>query len=187
MLHLKHVVWGKGVATLDDFVPRAIVVGRAIVKPAEEVLDFMMTDTFDPFKVVVLEPESQQFMLPNTTEDDFEGSCSIIYYDSENIRITISANQACYLVLSEIFYPGWKAKMDGKDIPILCGNYIFRVIPLEQGEHEVELRFVSRPFRIGAIISLLILACSIWCIVPKDKWRLRALFLKSHECETVSE
>jgi hypothetical protein len=160
MLHLKRAVWGKGVATLDDFVPRAIVVGKAIVKPAEEVLDFMMTDAFDPLRIVVLEPESEQFMLPDAEADSLEGFCSIVHYDHENIRIMTSANQACYLVLSEIFYPGWKAKIDGNEAPILCGNYIFRVIPLEHGEHEVELRFVSRPFRIGAIISLLTLICS---------------------------
>ena len=155
MLHLKHVVWGKGVATLDDFVPRAIVVGRAIVKPAEEVLDFMMSDAFDPLKMVVLEPESRNFMLPPTKGDNFEGTCSITYYDDENIRIKASANQACYLVLGEIFYPGWKARIDGSEAPILRGNYLFRVIPLEEGEHEVTMRFVSRPFRRGAIISML--------------------------------
>ncbi len=176
MLNLKHTVQDTRVTTLDDFVPRAILVGRAVVKPAQETLDFMMTDAFDPLKMVVLEPESEKFILPHAKGDSVAGSCSITYYDNENIRFQTSAKQACYLVLSEIFYPGWEATMDGSKVPILRGNYTFRVIPLEQGDHEIEMRFVSRPFRIGAVISLLTLACTVWCMVPKDKWRLRALF-----------
>ena len=160
MLNLKHTVQDKQVVTLDDFVPRAIVVDKAVVKQAEEVLSFMETDTFNPLKMVVLEPESRNLMLPYTEGDNFESSCSIRYYDNENIRIKTSANRACYLVLSEIFYPGWEAKVDAKEVPILRGNYIFRVIPLKPGDHQVELRFVSWPFRIGAVISLLTLICS---------------------------
>lgn len=160
MLNLKHAVRDKSAATLDDFVPRAMVVGRAVVKPAEEVLDFMMTDSFDPFKMVVFEPESQPFVVQENNREAFEGSCSITYYDNENIRISASTNQAGYLVLSEMFYPGWEATIDGKKAPILCGNYLFRVIPLKPGEHQVELRFVSWPFRIGMAISLLTVICS---------------------------
>ncbi len=160
MLNLKHAVQDERVVALHDFVPRAIIVDRAVVKQADEVLDFMKTDTFNPLKMVVLEPESQKIMLPHTEGDNFASSCSIRYYDNENIQIKTSANRACYLVLSEIFYPGWEAKVDAKEVPIVRGNYIFRVIPLKPGEHQVELRFISWPFRIGATISLLTLICS---------------------------
>ncbi|NVL90210.1 MAG: YfhO family protein [Desulfobacterales bacterium] len=169
MLNLKYIVKNKRMITVDTYVPRAIIVNRAVVKPAREILDFMMTDNFDPSKMVVFEPESKPFMLQENNSEDFEGSCLITYYDNEQIRIKTSANQACYLVLSEIFYPGWGAKVDGRKAPILRGNYLFRVIPLEQGKHEVHLRFVSWPFRIGVIISLLILAGSLWFIVWKRK------------------
>jgi len=160
MLNLKRTVQDKRVVTSQNFLPRAFVVDKAVVKQAEEVLDFMNTDTFNPLKMVVLEPGSKKLMLPHTKGDNFKSSCSIRYYDNENIRIKTSANRACYLVLSEIFYPGWEAKVDAKEVPILRGNYMFRVIPLKPGEHQVELRFVSWPFRIGAAISLLTLIFS---------------------------
>lgn len=165
MLNLRYVVEGKHIAVLDTYLPRAILVRKAVVRPSNEILDFMTSDEFDPLKMVVLEPRYQEFVLMEKDEEDFEGSCSIIYYDNESIRVRTSANQSCYLVLSEIFYPGWKAEVDGREVPILCGNYLFRVIPLEHGRHEIELRFVSRSFRIGGIISLLTLVCSLWFII----------------------
>ena len=170
MLNLKYVVRDKGIAAVDTFVPRAIIVNRTVVKPAEEILDFMIGDNFDALKMVVLEPESRPFMVQENNRKDIEGSCFITHYDNESIRIETSANQACYLVLSEIFYPGWEATVDGKKAPILCGNYLFRVIPLEQGKHDVELRFVSWPFRVGAIISLLTLICSTGFIIVSRKY-----------------
>lgn len=170
MLNLKYIAQDKRVATLDTFVPRVIIVNKAAVKPAQEILDFMMGDSFDPFKMVVLEPESQAFVLQENNSKNIEGSCFITHYDNESIRIKTSANQACYLVLSEMFYPGWEATIDGKNVPIICGNYIFRVIPLEPGKHDVELRFVSWPFRVGAIISLLTLISSTGFIIVSRKY-----------------
>jgi uncharacterized membrane protein YfhO len=76
-----------------------------------------------------------------------------------------------YLVLSEVYYPGWQATVDGKEVPIRRGNYLFRVIPIEKGEHEVTLRFVSWPFRVGGMISLatLISAASVLSLLRRRR------------------
>ena len=71
--------------------------------------------------------------------------------------------------MSEIIYPGWKATVDGEKATILPGNFLFRVIPLNEGEHEVHLFFISWPFRIGACITLLSLIGSIWFILRRGK------------------
>lgn len=154
---------------LDGYMPRASMVPKAVIIPDKKILDFMMNDNFDPTRTVILEPECRQLMLPDDNGDDFEGSCLITHYDNEAIRIMASANKAGYLVLSEIYYPGWEARVDGKKVPILRGNYLFRVVPLDRGTHEVQLNFVSWPFRIGLIVSLLTLVCSLWFIVWKWK------------------
>ena len=168
ILNMKYGVRDDGhVLKLQDFMPRAFMVRKAIAVPSEKVLDFMMSDDFNPAKMVVVEPQYRRFILPDDNEENFEGSCLITHYDNEAIRIKASANQACYLVLSEIYYPGWEATVDGKKMPILRGNYLFRVVPLDRGTHEVQLNFVSWPFRIGAIVSVFTLVCSLLFIV----WR----------------
>jgi len=59
-----------------------------------------------------------------------------------------------YLVLTDTFYPGWRAYVDGVETPIYQANYLFRAVPLNAGDHEV--RFVYRPksFAVGAALSL---------------------------------
>jgi len=154
MLNLTHILGDQGITRVGFSLPRAFLVNRAIVKPATEILDFMKSDGFDPRTTVVLEPEHRSFLWPQTSTESLQGSCTITEYGYETIKMNCTSNQQCYLVMSEMHYPGWEATVDGKPAPVLRGNYLFRVIPLKQGKHEVEMRFVSRPFQAGMIISV---------------------------------
>jgi len=169
MLGVRQMVLDGQVTDLDNVVPYVHLVNDAVIMPSDKILPFMRSDEFDPQRMVVFEPEYRSNIISGNESETFRGSCSIVEYGSENIRINTSSNQPGYLVLSEVFYPGWKATVDGKRVEVLCGNYLFRVISLDKGEHEVRLYFVSWPFRIGALVSLLTLAGSLWFIL----WRRR--------------
>lgn len=143
------------------YLPHAFLVHRSVIVPQAKVLTYMASRDFDPTETVVFEPQYRQFLHRTQTREDFKGYCSIRNYGGEEMQIETSANHACYLVLSEIFYPGWEAAVDGKKVPILPGNYVFRVVPLEPGKHRVNIRFVAWPFRIGAVVTVLTLACSL--------------------------
>jgi hypothetical protein len=58
-----------------------------------------------------------------------------------------------WLLLADAWYPGWVARIDGKSVPLLHGDYLFRAVQLPAGEHAVE--FVYRPavFYAGAAVS----------------------------------
>jgi uncharacterized membrane protein YfhO len=143
------------------YLPHAFLVHKAVVVPQAKVLPYMASRDFDPTETVVFESQYRQFLHPRQSVEDFKGYCSIKNYGGEQIQIETSANHACYLFLSEIFYPGWEAAVDGKRVPILPGNYVFRVVPLEAGKHQVEIRLVAWPFRVGAIVTVLALAGSL--------------------------
>jgi hypothetical protein len=175
MLNLKYAVQVDGrILDVPGGVPRAFMVGEAVVVPTDKALNFMMGEEFDPAKMVLLAPEDEPQLLDGKTGKDFEGSCVISHYDHKTIRIETSANKPGYLVMSEVFYPGWKAEVDGKEAPVLQGNYLFRVIPLSEGAHEVQLRFISRPFRIGVTISLFSLAACLGFILWQTRCRRRS-------------
>lgn len=56
-------------------------------------------------------------------------------------RILLSAIGPGTLVLSEIYYPGWEAKVDGETEEIHNYQGILRSIDLGPGKHEIEFRF----------------------------------------------
>jgi uncharacterized membrane protein YfhO len=88
-------------------------------------------------------------------------------YGTDKIALRTQSKSPGYLVLSEVFYPGWTATVDGRRGDIQLGNYLFRVVPLEKGEHEVVLTFVSRSFWVGGAISLVTLmtvAGALWVL-----------------------
>jgi uncharacterized membrane protein YfhO len=60
-------------------------------------------------------------------------------------------------VLSEIFYPGWQAEIDGQRSPILLANFLLRGLSLSPGKHHVVMRYTAPRARNGAIISILTL------------------------------
>jgi hypothetical protein len=169
LLHLKKAVYESGIDVLDNEIPYAHIVNQAVIKPLDTVLSFMKSAEFDPMTMVVFEPQYQPVLFSPTGNGAPEGSYKILEYNHENIRLSVSTNKPSYLILSEIFYPGWKATVDGEETDILQGNFLFRVIPLRKGEHEVHMFFVSWPFRIGMIVSLLTLTVSLWFIVWSRK------------------
>lgn len=73
-------------------------------------------------------------------------------------RITLTTEGPGKLILSEIGYPGWIARMDGQDIPIELHDGLFRSVKIPAGQHEVV--FVFRPSLVFlglAITSLTVL------------------------------
>jgi hypothetical protein len=69
-----------------------------------------------------------------------------------------------WLILSDTFYPGWHASIDGKLIEILIANQTFRAVKFPAGEHQVEFRYEPDSIKIGAglsVASLLILILGV--------------------------
>jgi uncharacterized membrane protein YfhO len=56
-------------------------------------------------------------------------------------------------VLTDSWYPGWIARVDGIETPIERADYIFRAVRLAPGEHRVEFEYRPASLQIGALIS----------------------------------
>ena len=75
-------------------------------------------------------------------------------YLSNKVKIAIELDNDGFLVLSDTYYPGWKAFIDGKETTIYKTDYILRSILLEKGAHSVEFIYDPISFKIGYIITL---------------------------------
>ncbi|NWG14864.1 MAG: YfhO family protein [Acidobacteria bacterium] len=86
------------------------------------------------------------------------GSVEITSHKPNRIRLAADVRKHSILVLSEVYYPGWSAWVDGEPAPLLKADYILRGIPLRPGKRTVELRFLPRNFGPGLLVSALALA-----------------------------
>jgi uncharacterized membrane protein YfhO len=66
-----------------------------------------------------------------------------------------SNQQPGFLVLSETYYRGWEAWIDGRRAPVERVNYALRGLAVPAGEHQIKFVFRSPSFRNGAAYSLL--------------------------------
>ena len=58
------------------------------------------------------------------------------------------------LVLADANFPGWVARIDGKEAPILRADYLFRGVLVPAGEHDVAFAYEPRPLALGLLITL---------------------------------
>jgi len=70
-------------------------------------------------------------------------------------RVTLNpeAPAPCWLVLSDAYYPGWSAAVDGRPAPLARANGAMRAVPLPAGKHRVEFTYRCRPLEIGAVVT----------------------------------
>ena len=73
---------------------------------------------------------------------------------ANSIELVAELDAPGYLVLSDLWYPGWTAHSGDRVIPILKANGAFRAVPLPAGRHHVVMSYRPRGFLPGAVMSL---------------------------------
>jgi uncharacterized membrane protein YfhO len=63
--------------------------------------------------------------------------------------------------VSENYYPGWRATVDGKRAPVGRANITLVGVPLPEGARKVELAFDSPTYERGKLITLLALGITL--------------------------
>jgi hypothetical protein len=70
------------------------------------------------------------------------------------VRIVADGESPGYLVLTDNWYPGWTATVDGREVKVYRSDYTFRTVALPAGRHEVVFKFDPVSYRIGRLVSL---------------------------------
>jgi len=73
------------------------------------------------------------------------------------------------LVLSEIVYPGWVARVDGVEQPILSVGGLLRGLDLAAGDHRIEMDYKPVSLMLGAGISTitLLIIGMLWFVLGR--------------------
>ncbi|MGW8250836.1 MAG: hypothetical protein ACWGO1_09360, partial [Anaerolineales bacterium] len=102
----------------------------------EQALQLVVGEGFNPQGEVILEGQ------PGVGRQDCEGSIgaaqvALAEESSGSLVLQVEAERPGWLLLSDTWYPGWTASVDGVDVPIYRANYLFRAVSLPAGEHQV--------------------------------------------------
>ncbi len=141
--------------------PRAWFVKKIITIPEDQILKTIKSGItpdgrrFDPSEVALLESESlaTDKHFPSAEEGKEDAEISLVKYESRRIELKARNVSARFLVLSEVFYPGWSALVDGVEVNIYRTNYAMRGIWVPPGEHKIEFLYNPNSFKRGAIFS----------------------------------
>jgi len=133
-----------------EALPRAWIVHDARQVPEGEAVALMTSGQIDISKVAVLESAPPALAAP---ADESADSVTVLTHTPDEIDLTTRTDAPGMVVLSEVYDPGWKASVDGEEVPLVLADHVLRAVAVPAGEHTLELRYESRPLRLGLVLS----------------------------------
>ncbi|MFN2198047.1 MAG: YfhO family protein [Anaerolineales bacterium] len=86
---------------------------------------------------------------------------------SHSKRIQVGSSTPGWLMISESWYPGWHAKVDGRSVELIRADYIFQAVPVPAGEHIVEVYYSPNSFKLGLFVTIFSTVMMIFIITIK--------------------
>jgi uncharacterized membrane protein YfhO len=132
--------------------PRVFMVGNVILtKNKQDVVEklFEFKDKLDRYAII------EGVDYPWISEGGDRAAAEIIKYEAQKVVVKTKSDKEKFLVLGDIYYPGWKASIDGKKTRILPTDFILRGIFVPAGDHTVEFSYEPKSFYLGLATSIL--------------------------------
>ena len=86
----------------------------------------------------------------------------LISESNNRLRLKVKTTENALLVLSDTYFPGWKALVNGTEKKIYRVNYTFRALSLGPGTYSVEFIYDPWSVKLGALITFVgILGCGV--------------------------
>jgi hypothetical protein len=145
-------------------------VATAMVKaPPEQALGTVLDPRFDPARVAIVDTSAKDIQVqplqglpePTTTRAKVTAATEGSY----DIALDQPARAGSALVVSENYYPGWHATVDGKPIPVARTNFNLIGMALPEGARTVQLRFTDAAYEKGKVLTLVALGVSVLILV----------------------
>lgn len=130
--------------------PRAFLVHRARVEPTARVLETLAAERFAMDQVAVLEAPPALPLAPAAGPE----SVRITEARNGRVRVAVEASANALLILADQYFPGWRATVDGREVPVQAANYILRAVAVPAGRHVVEFTYRPASFRLGLYLTL---------------------------------
>lgn len=152
----------------DNALPRAYVAHEATMAATLTQAAAILTgNTFIPGESVLLETHAVN-KFPGLAEriasrafTKTTGFATVTWQEDrhESVKLMVETPQPGFLILTDTYYPGWRAYINGKETPILAANLSQRALILPAGINSVQFSYTPESVIIGeriAIVSLIV-------------------------------
>ncbi len=127
---------------------RAFLTQSYEINPQSKNVEKLFERTLDIHKTVLLGNDPQ--IIP---QQSFVGEATIIKYSPNSLDLEAKSSGKSLLFLNDVYFPGWKAQVNGKETPIYQANYAFRAVTIPQGQSKVRFTYEPTGFYLGMILS----------------------------------
>ncbi|HOM28761.1 MAG TPA: YfhO family protein [Deltaproteobacteria bacterium] len=138
--------------------PRAVLVHDVVYAGGrDEALAHLKDPRFDPARSVVLEEKDRLIAgVPDAPAKGGQGAsgATVVRYEPQRIEVRTQSPTNSLLILSELFYPGWRAYVDGREAPVVKADLILRGVPVPAGSHVVSMVYRPLSFYAGLAVSM---------------------------------
>jgi hypothetical protein len=137
--------------------PYARLVAGAVKLPDDQALAVITDPRFDPRRILLVAPDAPvgATSVP-ALQDTVPVAVRAVELRPGAFRFELArpAPQESYLFVSENYYPGWRARVDGRPAPVVRAQLSLMAIPVPAGARQIELAFTSPRYQWGRAISI---------------------------------
>ncbi|MCL2689394.1 MAG: YfhO family protein [Chitinispirillia bacterium] len=165
---------GELVLLNETYLPRAKLFYNAKIISDNDslILAYMNSPNYDHHNEVVISTDKD--LKPFSLGQNGKGKVQITNYKFNKIELEVDSDREAILWLSEIWYPAWKATVNGAKTEVYRANYSFRAVVVPEGKSKVVFKFNSVYFNIGAWVSVLTFIISLTILISGSSIRKKS-------------
>jgi hypothetical protein len=125
---------------LADAIPCGRWYGKAMPVAFENMMSMLSDPALDVDRVLLVdEKDAGREMVSATDENSATGSCKLVEYTENTIKIEAEANADGWVFVNDYFDRNWKASVSGKEVPLVRADGVFRAVRVPAGKNVVTM------------------------------------------------
>jgi hypothetical protein len=117
--------------------------------------------SFNPKQTAIVETANADLRSVHPCGTDVPDRAHIVSYQPDRVTLRVHASCPGLLVLTDSYYPGWNAAVNGTQTPIHATDGAFRGVAIPAGNSTIVFRYQPRSFRNGILLAALSLIAII--------------------------